>query len=160
MTLSPWRLDLKGCGHAHRTHVAVGAPRRAGRRRDGGARGIGGATATLLAANGARVVIAEVDAPKADETVATLNADSVMVRRPRSPPTSPAPDACDDLVHHAVDTYGRLDIVVNNAGYAWDGGIHSMSDEQFQAMLDIHLVVPFRLARATAPNLPRRSGGG
>ena len=117
----------------------------------GGARGIGGATATMLAANGARVVIAEVDAPKADETVATLNAElgdgtaNAFVR------DLAAPDACDDLVHHALDTYGRLDIVVNNAGYAWDGGIHSMSDEQFQAMLDIHLVVPFRLARATAP---------
>ena len=59
---------------------------------------------------------------------------------------------CDALVQHALDTYGGLDIVVNNAGYAWDGGIHNMSDEQFQAMLDIHLAVPFRLARATAPH--------
>jgi 3-oxoacyl-[acyl-carrier protein] reductase len=41
--------------------------------------------------------------------------------------------------------------VVNNAGYAWDGGIHNMTDEQFQALIDIHLVVPFRLARASAP---------
>ena len=47
--------------------------------------------------------------------------------------------------------HGRIDIVVNNAGYAWDGGIHSMTDDQFQAMLDIHLIVPFRLARACAP---------
>jgi 3-oxoacyl-[acyl-carrier protein] reductase len=41
---------------------------------------------------------------------------------------------------------------VNNAGYAWDGGVHAMTDEQFQAMLDIHLIVPFRLARACAPH--------
>ena len=44
-----------------------------------------------------------------------------------------------------------LDIVVNNVGYAWDAGVHAMTDEQFQAMLDIHLAVPFRLARASAP---------
>ena len=51
-----------------------------------------------------------------------------------------------------LDVYGGLDIVVNNAGYAWDGGIHNMTDEQFQAMVDIHLTVPFRLAHTTAPH--------
>jgi 3-oxoacyl-[acyl-carrier protein] reductase len=117
----------------------------------GRARGIGGAAATTLAANGARVVIAEVDPAKADEAVRTLN-DSF------GPNTASAfiadlvaPDACDALVGHALSDFGSLDIVVNNAGYAWDGRVHSMTDEQFQAMLDIHLVVPFRLARACAP---------
>jgi 3-oxoacyl-[acyl-carrier protein] reductase len=117
----------------------------------GGARGIGGAAATTLAANGARVVIAEVDSAKADEAVKTLN-DSF------GPGTASgfiadlvAPGACDALVAHTLSAYGALDIVVNNAGYAWDGRVHSMTDEQFQAMLDIHLVVPFRLARACAP---------
>jgi 3-oxoacyl-[acyl-carrier protein] reductase len=117
----------------------------------GGARGIGGGTATTLAANGARVVIAEVDSAKADEAVRTLN-DSL------GPDTASGfiadlvvPGACDALVAHALRTFGALDIVVNNAGYAWDGRVHGMTDEQFQAMLDIHLVVPFRLARACAP---------
>jgi 3-oxoacyl-[acyl-carrier protein] reductase len=117
----------------------------------GGARGIGGATATALAANGAHVVIAEVDHAKADEAVNTLN-DSF------GPDTASefiadlvAPDACNALVDHTLSTFGALDIVVNNAGYAWDGRVHSMTDEQFQAMLDIHLIVPFRLARACAP---------
>jgi 3-oxoacyl-[acyl-carrier protein] reductase len=45
-----------------------------------------------------------------------------------------------------------VDIVVNNAGYTWDGVIHKMSDEQFQAMLDIHTIVPFRVIRALAPH--------
>jgi 3-oxoacyl-[acyl-carrier protein] reductase len=117
----------------------------------GGARGIGGATATMLAANGARVVIAEVDRAKAEETVATLSAEIGDGAASAYVADLVAPGACDDLVRHALDTHGALDIVVNNAGYAWDGGIHNMSDEQFQAMLDIHLVVPFRLARATAP---------
>jgi len=117
----------------------------------GGSRGIGGATSTLLAANGAKVVIAEVDRVKAEEAVAEINdvygagtacayiADLVE------------PGACDELVSHTLAQYGGLDIVVNNAGYAWDGRVHSMTDEQFQAMLDIHLVVPFRMARTCAP---------
>jgi 3-oxoacyl-[acyl-carrier protein] reductase len=117
----------------------------------GGARGIGGATATMLAANGARVVVAEVDAAKADETVRGLNADFGAGTASAFVADLVGPGACDDLVAHTLDTHGGVDIVVNNAGYAWDGGIHNMSDEQFQAMLDIHLVVPFRLARACAP---------
>jgi 3-oxoacyl-[acyl-carrier protein] reductase len=60
---------------------------------------------------------------------------------------------CDQLVQKAVDEFGQLDIIVNNAGYTWDGPIHKMSDEQFQAMLDIHNVVPFRVLRAAAPHL-------
>jgi 3-oxoacyl-[acyl-carrier protein] reductase len=116
----------------------------------GGARGIGGATATMLAANGAHVVVAEVDAAKAGETVATLNTSLGDATASAFIADLAAEGACDALVRHALDTCDGLDIVVNNAGYAWDGGIHSMTDEQFQAMLDIHLVVPFRLARATA----------
>ena len=53
----------------------------------------------------------------------------------------------------AVAEFGQLDIVVNNAGYTWDGMAHKMSDEQFRAMLEIHTVVPFRVLRAAAPYL-------
>ncbi|MBE1549569.1 3-oxoacyl-[acyl-carrier protein] reductase [Mycobacterium sp. OAS707] len=117
----------------------------------GGARGIGGATATMLAANGAHVVIAEVDKDKADEAVATLTAEFGIDAASAHIVDLVAPDACDELVAHTVATFGGLDIVVNNAGYAWDSKVYAMSDEQFQAMLDIHLIVPFRLARACAP---------
>ena len=117
----------------------------------GGSRGIGGATATMLAANGAKVVIAEVDEAKAHEAVADLDAELGAGTASAFVADLVAPDACDRLVAHTLDTFGGVDIVVNNAGYAWDGGIHAMSDEQFQAMLDIHLIVPFRLARACAP---------
>ena len=61
-----------------------------------------------------------------------------------------APDA---LVQAAVDAFGQIDIVVNNAGYTWDGMAHKMSDEQFRAMLEIHTVVPFKVLRAAAPYL-------
>jgi 3-oxoacyl-[acyl-carrier protein] reductase len=117
----------------------------------GGSRGIGGATATMLAANGARVVIADVDATKADETTTSLNNEFGTGTATSHVADLVAPGACDDLVQHALQAHGGIDIVVNNAGYAWDSGLHNMSDEQFQAMLDIHLIVPFRLARATAP---------
>jgi 3-oxoacyl-[acyl-carrier protein] reductase len=63
-----------------------------------------------------------------------------------------APGAADALVAAAVDAFGGVDIVVNNAGYTWDGVAHKMSDEQLQAMLDIHTIVPFRVARAPAPH--------
>jgi 3-oxoacyl-[acyl-carrier protein] reductase len=117
----------------------------------GGARGIGGAAATALAANGAHVVIAEVDQAKADEAVKTLNESFGPDTASEFIADLVAPDACNALVDHTLSTFGALDIVVNNAGYAWDGRVHSMTDEQFQAMLDIHLIVPFRLARACAP---------
>ncbi len=117
----------------------------------GGARGIGGATATTLAANGAKVVIAEVDADKAAETVTSINDEFGADTASAFIADLVAPSACDELVEHTTGTFGSLDIVVNNAGYAWGGGIHAMTDDQFQAMLDIHLVVPFRLARACAP---------
>ncbi|MYB52179.1 MAG: SDR family NAD(P)-dependent oxidoreductase [Acidobacteriia bacterium] len=59
----------------------------------------------------------------------------------------------DRLVKTALDTFGSLDIIVNNAGYTWDGVIHKMSDDQFDAMLDVHLRAPFRIVRAAAPFL-------
>jgi 3-oxoacyl-[acyl-carrier protein] reductase len=118
----------------------------------GGSRGIGGAAAATLAANGARVVIADVDEAKAAEAVGAINQFVGDGRASAFVADLVADGVCDALVKDTIDTCGGLDIVVNNAGYAWDGGVHSMTDEQFQAMLDIHLIVPFRLARACAPH--------
>ena len=61
--------------------------------------------------------------------------------------------APEELVGTAIDAWGRLDIIVNNAGYTLDAPIHKMSDDWFQRMLDIHLVAPFRVIRAAAPHL-------
>ena len=71
--------------------------------------------------------------------------------RPRRRPDRAG--ACDALVQTAIDAWGKLDIIVNNAGYTIDGMVHKMTDEQFQRMLDIHAVVPFRVCRAAAPHL-------
>jgi 3-oxoacyl-[acyl-carrier protein] reductase len=118
----------------------------------GGSRGIGGAAAAMLAANGASVMIADVDEVKTREMVSAL--DDAF-----GPGTAAAhisdlvePHSGDELVTTTIESLGGLDIVVNNAGYALDGGVHRLSDEQFQAMLDIHLIVPFRIARACAPH--------
>ena len=68
----------------------------------------------------------------------------------RSTAASPKPGFADRFIKAATDTFGGLDIIVNNAGYTWDSTIQKMTDEQFQAMLDVHLVAPFRILRAAA----------
>ena len=55
------------------------------------------------------------------------------------------------FVTTAVDTFGGVDIVVNNAGYSWDSMVHKMTDEQWQAMLDVHVTSSFRIIRAATP---------
>jgi 3-oxoacyl-[acyl-carrier protein] reductase len=56
----------------------------------------------------------------------------------------------DRFINSAMERFGGIDIIVNNAGYTWDATIQKMTDEQFQAMLDVHLVAPFRILRAAA----------
>jgi 3-oxoacyl-[acyl-carrier protein] reductase len=114
----------------------------------GSARGIGRATAELLAEHGARVVISDLDADLARETAAEIGGETTVFAGDLTKDGVP-----DGLVETAVDAWGRLDIVVNNAGYTLDAAIHKMSDDWFQRMLDIHLVVPFRVIRAAAPHL-------
>ena len=57
----------------------------------------------------------------------------------------------ETIIEKAIKEFGSIDIIVNNAGYTWDSVIQKTTDEQFQAMLDIHVVAPFRLLRAAAP---------
>jgi 3-oxoacyl-[acyl-carrier protein] reductase len=59
----------------------------------------------------------------------------------------------DELVQRVVGEWGRVDILVNNAGYTLDAPLHKLSDEWFQRMLDIHVIVPFRMCRAVAPHM-------
>ena len=114
----------------------------------GSARGIGRATAELLVSQGAQVLINDLDsdiAAQAGEEIAGETAVFAGDLTKRGVP--------DQLVQTAVDAFGKLDIIVNNAGYTLDAPVHKMSDEHFQAMLDIHTVVPFRVIRAAAPHL-------
>jgi 3-oxoacyl-[acyl-carrier protein] reductase len=114
----------------------------------GSARGIGRATAELLAEHGAKVLINDLDADLAAQTSSEIDAETVVYGGDLTRPGAP-----DELVKTAVDAWGRLDIIVNNAGYTIDAPIHKMSDEAFQRMLDIHTIVPFRVIRAAAPHL-------
>ncbi len=114
----------------------------------GSARGIGRATAELLAAQGASVLINDLDGNVAEQAAKEIAGTTEVFSGDLT-----KGDAPDQLVAKAIDAFGKIDIIVNNAGYTIDAPIHKMSDEQFQAMLDIHLVVPFRVIRAAAPHL-------
>jgi 3-oxoacyl-[acyl-carrier protein] reductase len=114
----------------------------------GSARGIGRATAELLAEHGAKVLINDLDADLAKQTAAEIAGETAVHGGDLT--AAGAPDA---LVQTAIDAWGRIDIIVNNAGYTVDAPIHKMSDDAFQRMLDIHAVVPFRVIRAAAPHL-------
>ncbi|HEX6459418.1 MAG TPA: SDR family oxidoreductase [Thermoleophilaceae bacterium] len=114
----------------------------------GSARGIGRATAELLAEHGAKVLINDLDGDVAEQAAGEIQGETTVFAGDLTKPGTP-----DELVRKALDDFGQIDILVNNAGYTWDGVVHKMSDEQFQAMLDIHTVVPFRIARAAAPYL-------
>src|SRR5215203_2836449 len=114
----------------------------------GSAQGIGRATAELLAEQGARVLNNDLDADKAEQAASEIAGETAVFGGDLTKEGVP-----DQLVQKAVDEFGQIDIIVNNAGYTWDGVAHKMTDEQFQAMLDIHTVVPFRVIRAAAPHL-------
>jgi 3-oxoacyl-[acyl-carrier protein] reductase len=114
----------------------------------GSARGIGKATAELLSEHGAKVVVNDLDGDAAQETADGLGGEAAVYAGDLTAEGSP-----EALVQTALDAWGRIDIVVNNAGYTLDAPIHKMSDDWFQKMLDIHLVVPFRVIRAAAPHL-------
>jgi len=114
----------------------------------GSARGIGRATAELLASQGAKVLINDLDGDVAQQTASEIDGETTVFAGDLT-----AGDAPDKLIQTAIDAWGKIDIIVNNAGYTLDAPIHKMSDEWFQKMLDIHLIVPFRVIRAAAPHL-------
>src|SRR5829696_4900481 len=114
----------------------------------GSARGIGRATAELLAEQGARVLINDLDADVAEQAASEISGETAVFGGDLTKDGVP-----DQLIQTAIDEFGQIDIIVNNAGYTRDGVAHKMTDDQFQAMLDIHTVVPFRILRAAAPHM-------
>jgi 3-oxoacyl-[acyl-carrier protein] reductase len=114
----------------------------------GSARGIGRATAELLAEQGAKILINDLDGQLAAQTAGEIDGETAVFAGDLTKPGVP-----DQLVAKAIDAFGRIDIIVNNAGYTLDKPIHTMTDDWFQKMLDIHVVVPFRVIRAAAPHL-------
>ena len=114
----------------------------------GSARGIGRATAEILSEHGAKVLINDLDGDVAEQTASEIGGETVVFAGDLTDPAAPA-----QLGKPAVDAWGKIDIIVNNAGYTLDAPVHKMSDDWFQRMLDIHVVAPFRIVREAAPYL-------
>src|SRR6516165_4075256 len=115
----------------------------------GSGRGIGREIAKKLAGEGANVVVNDLDAEPAKETVAAIEAAGGTAVSCVGSVTDA--EFGERFVASAVDSFGGLDIIVNNAGYTWDSVVQKMSDEQWDAILDVHLKAPFRILRAAQP---------
>ena len=114
----------------------------------GAGRGIGEAIALKLAAEGAKIVVNDLDLVPAEATAKMINDAGGEAMACAGDVVTP--DLCEKLVATAVEDFGGLDIIVNNAGYTWDNVIQKMSDEQWRAILDVHLTAPFQILRAAA----------
>ncbi len=116
----------------------------------GGGRGIGRAIVHRLVSAGANVLACDLDQQALQQTQASArNSDRVaLIYGDLMEPTFP-----QHIVDAALKSFGSIDIVVNCAGFSWDSVIQKTSDEQFLAMLNIHVVAPFRLLRAASDYL-------
>jgi len=114
----------------------------------GAGRGIGRAIAVKLAAEGAAVVVNDLDPAATEETVALLTGAGGSAAACSGSVTDL--QFGERFVSTALDCFGRVDFVVNNAGYTWDGVIQNMSDEQWRDILEVHLTAPFRILRAAS----------
>lgn len=115
----------------------------------GSGRGIGRCIALKLASEGARIVVNDLDQAPADEVVALIRSQGGEAVACVGSVT--APDFAERFVKTAVDHFQGLDIIVNNAGYTWDNVVQKMTDEQWYAIMDVHLTAPFRILRAAQP---------
>ena len=111
-------------------------------------RGIGSAAARLFAAEGAAVVVSDLDPNPAEETAGAIRnagGKAIVVAGDVTSEAFPA-----QLINATLENFGGIDIIVNNAGYTWDGVIHKMTDKQWYAMMDVHTTAPFRILREAA----------
>jgi 3-oxoacyl-[acyl-carrier protein] reductase len=121
----------------------------------GSGRGIGRSIAKLFADHGASVVINDMDSEVAEATareIADSGGQAIVCAGSVTDVEFP-----DRLVKTAAERFGGIDILVNNAGYTWDGVIQNMTDEQWYAMIDVHLTAPFRIIRAATPYMRERA---
>jgi 3-oxoacyl-[acyl-carrier protein] reductase len=115
----------------------------------GSGRGIGRSIAKLFADHGASVVVNDLDREVAETTATEItDAGGRAVTCAGSVTDAEFPER---LVKTAAESFGGIDIIVNNAGYTWDAVIQNMSDEQWYAMIEVHLTAPFRILRASVP---------
>ena len=115
----------------------------------GSGRGIGQTAAKLFASEGAQVIVSDIDAEPAEETVAQIKAAGGEAIAYVGDAT--ADGFAEGIVKAAADAFGGIHILVNNAGFTWDSTVHKMTDKMWDTMLDLHLKTPFRLIRAASP---------
>src|SRR3974390_2548697 len=114
----------------------------------GAGRGIGREIALGLAKARAPVMINDLDREVLVETEVLV--DQAGGAAKAMPGDITAAGFPDKLVNATVSGFGSIDIIVNNAGYTWENVIKKTTDEKYQAMLDIHMVAPFRILRAAS----------
>ena len=114
----------------------------------GSGRGIGRAVALKLASEGAKVVVNDLDREPAEDVVGEIRAaggEAVAVVG-----SVTADEFAERFINTGIETFGGVDIIVHNAGYTWDSMIHKMSDEQFDAIIDVHLKAPWQIIKAAS----------
>ena len=114
----------------------------------GSGRGIGRSVAMLLARHGAAVVVNDLDTSIVEEVLSEIRAEGGRAVGCVGSVTQK--EFPDRLISTVLDNFGHLDVIVNNAGYTWDSVIHKMTDEQWYAIIDVHLTAPFRIIRAAS----------
>jgi len=117
----------------------------------GSGRGIGRSVAKLFALHGARVVVNDLDEEVAQQVATEIRSDGHQAIV--CPGSVTATDFPEKMMSTVLEQFGRLDVIVNNAGYTWDAVVHNMSDESWQSMLEVHLTAPFRIIRAASQYL-------
>jgi 3-oxoacyl-[acyl-carrier protein] reductase len=112
----------------------------------GAGRGIGLSLVRRLAVEGARVVVNDLDPEEAEAAARSLreNGGSAVAY----PGNVTHPEFASGFISAALAQFGDIHILVNNAGYIWNGPLHKISDEQWDAIQNVHLRAPFRILRA------------
>ena len=114
----------------------------------GGGRGIGAAAARQFASLGASVVVNDLTAEACEPVIEAITRHGGTAHAVPGDITQDG--MAEQLISSALAVYGGLNVVVNNAGFLWDGMIHKITDEQWQHIQNVHTLAPFRLIRAIA----------
>jgi len=120
----------------------------------GGGRGIGAAVAARLSASGHRVALTARSADELETVAATLPGESLCI-----PADLTEPDAVDRIFAATEDAFGRVDVLVANAGAAMSAPVHKTTDEDWAWMLEVNLSAPFRCLRRAVPGMKERGYG-
>jgi len=118
----------------------------------GSGRGIGEATARKLAANGARIVVSDIDHDVAEKVASEIGGVAHVGNLV-------APGACEELIDAAIKSFGQLDIVVNNAAGNFPVPISDLSPNGFKAVVDIDLLGTFNVSKVAYDRWLRDHGG-